>query len=295
MPNYKLVLLPLKICAIGGFAAALSACSGGTESSAQNGGDAPRPIGQPADILNAAIANPARSENAARDIYRHPKSTLEFFGLAPNQTVVEIHPGGGWYSDILAPYAKASGGHFVGAIYPESRNEFFANANRDFIEKFVTPSSPDQVSYVQFGNRAGLGESGRADMVLSFRSVHNWMRGGWAEKAFDDFYDVLKPGGTLGIVEHRLPATEEQDPRALSGYVQEAYVKKLASDAGFEFVGSSEVNANPKDTADHPVGVWTLPPSNRRVNDNNVLLVEDGSKYEAIGESDRMTLKFRKP
>jgi len=144
------------------------------------------------------------------------------------------------------------------------------------------------------GSKAGLPQ-GAADRVLTFRNTHSWMGGGTVEAVFEQFYGALKPGGMLGLVQHRLPATAEQDPRAPSGYVQEAYVKQLAKEAGFEFLGSSEVNANPKDTADHPYGVWTLPPRLREPKEGEDAGDYDKAKYEAIGESDRMTLLFKKP
>ena len=134
------------------------------------------------------------------------------------------------------------------------------------------------------------------DIILSFRNVHNWMGGGYAEKAFADFYAALKPGGTLGIVEHRLPESALQDPRGATGYVQESYMKALAADAGFEFVASSEINANPRDTADHPMGVWTLPPRSAVPKEGSEDATGfDAALYKNIGESDRATLKFRKP
>lgn len=240
--------------------------------------------------LDAAISAPSRGENAARDNFRNPHATLTFFELGANMTVVEIWPGGGWYSDILVPYAAATNGNYIAGGFPNT-SERGRNGNAQFAEKYG-----DKATLVPFGkDSAPLAASGSVDRVLSFRNVHNWMGAEFADQAFDTFYAALKPGGILGVVEHRLPATGEQDPRATSGYVQEAYVIKLAEDAGFELVGRSEINANPKDTADHPLGVWTLPPVSRREARDGSATVEDGSKYEAIGESDRMTLKFRKP
>lgn len=242
------------------------------------------------DPMMMVLKSDARGETAKRDPFRNPKETLEFFGLGPNMTVVEIWPGGGWYANILAPYADATNGSYIAALFAET-SDYAIRGNAAFREKF-----PAATTTTFSKDAEEIAPAGTADMVLSFRNVHNWMSGGYAEKAFADFHAALKPGGTLGIVEHRLPATMEQDPQGRSGYVQQALVIKMAEEAGFEFVAASEINANPKDTADHPFGVWTLPPVSRKAPrgeeaDPNF----DGAKYEAIGESDRMTLKFRKP
>ena len=174
--------------------------------------------------------------------------------------------------------------------------ERYAKANARFLEKFSDADVYGAVGFTQFGPGTGPLSPGDADLVLSFRNVHNWMGAGYAEKAFADFYAALKPGGVLGIVEHRLPESREQDPKASTGYVQASYIKTLASEAGFEFVQASEVNANPKDTADHPYGVWTLPPRSRTPEEGDPEAANfDAQKYLDIGESDRLTLKFRKP
>lgn len=236
--------------------------------------------------LEMALAGPVRGEQGARDSSRHPKETLEFFGLGANQNVIEVYPGGaGWYANIIAPYIKANGGTYTAAGVNDSFRTTFGDA-----EKYGA------VSIVDFGADSGALAEGTADMVLSFRNVHNWVGRGFHEKAFADFYAALKPGGVLGIVEHRLPESAEQDLNTRGGYVQVSFVKALAKEAGFEFVGASEVNANPKDTADHPFGVWTLPPVSRSANREGVAPEGfDSEKYKAIGESDRFTLKFRKP
>ncbi len=246
--------------------------------------------------LAAAIAGAWRTpEFVARDVYRHPAETLAFFGIAPTQTVVEITPGGGWYAEILAPYLK-DGGRYVGAIVDESKatsenaRNYYTRTNQALRDKFA--AAPEQfgaATLVSFDTAApSFGEPASADLVLTFRNVHNWMGSeGQAAGMFKGFFDVLKPGGTLGVVEHRANADVPAGDR--SGYVSEAQVIALATAAGFELELRSEINANPADTKDHPNGVWTLPPSLR------VPEGEDPEKYKAIGESDRMTLRFRKP
>ena len=235
--------------------------------------------------LATALAGKVRGEQTKRDVFRHPKETLEFFGLAPSHTLVEISPGGGWYSNILIPYVNATGGTYIAA-----------GVGKRFTEKFENNETYGPVTSVGFGKDSPLLADGQADIILSFRSVHSWIGRGYVDKAFADFYAGLKPGGILGIVEHRLPESEEQDLNTRDGYVQVSYVKALAAEAGFEFVGASEINANPKDTADHPFGVWTLPPVSQTAKRGEEMAEGfDAAKYKAIGESDRFTLKFRKP
>ncbi|MEE9347567.1 MAG: methyltransferase [Robiginitomaculum sp.] len=239
----------------------------------------------PAKVLAAVIANPVRAEAAVRDGARHPAATLDFFGLTPDMSVIEIWPGGGYYADILYPYLQEFGGKYIAGGYPESSERRIA-ANAKFI------ADRPNAALIPFAKGSSLVTEGGVDMVLTFRNVHNWMGGEYSEDAFGQFYAALKPGGHLGLVEHRLPATAEQDPRGSTGYVQQAYVIKLAAEAGFTLVKSSEINANPKDVADHPMGVWTLPPTLKNPDDNAGF---DKAVYEAIGESDRMTLLFVKP
>lgn len=273
-----------------------AACKAGPETSHATVADQALEPSSPSVRLEQIIQDPDRADNAARDIYRHPQQTLEFFGLAPEQTVVEILPGGGWYAEIIVPYIKATKGRYIAGVFPPGTNERFDALNEDFATRFVNADEPQQVTLTGFGASSGpLGPPASADLLLTFRNVHNWMAGEWAEKAFDDFYHILKPGGILGVVEHRLPATSVQDPRAPTGYVQQDYVIALAQEAGFELVATSEINANDLDSADHPLGVWTLPPRNRRNDREGHLVVTDGAPYEMIGESDRMTLKFIKP
>ncbi|PHR59807.1 MAG: hypothetical protein COA43_08965 [Robiginitomaculum sp.] len=236
--------------------------------------------------LEIALDSDLRGEQKLRDGFRHPKETLEFFGLAAGQNVIEIYPGGaGWYTNILAPFIKENGGTYTAAGVNDTFRETFSD-----VEKY------GDVKIVEFGGTSGALAAGDADLVLTFRNVHNWVGRGFADKAFVDFYAALKPGGILGVVEHRLPESEEQDLNTRGGYVQVSYVKALAKEAGFEFVRASEVNANADDTADHPFGVWTLPPISRNAKRDEEMAADfDAAKYKAIGESDRFTIMFRKP
>ena len=247
--------------------------------------------------MDAALAGAWRTGAAKRDNSRHPKETLEFFGLGPKQSILEVFPGGGgWYTGVLAPYSNATNGTYTAAVFEDAMGERAVAANVRLLEKYSDAEIFGTINTVQFGATAGsIGEE-NLDLILSFRNVHSWMGRDYADKAFADFYAALKPGGVLGIVEHRLPESAEQNPKAPTGYVQVSYTKDLAAKAGFEFVGASEVNANPKDTADHPYGVWTLPPVSRKPKEGEE--VPEGytaEKYLEIGESDRYTLKFRKP
>jgi len=242
-----------------------------------------------ATVIDGILASPSRPDaERARDVYRHPKQTLLFFGLRPGMTVAEISPGTGWYTRILAPLLRDHG-RLVAAQDPpgnpgvdRERAAFRAVLDAD-------PARFDKVVVADFApGGAPFVAPGTVDMVVTFRNVHNWMAGGQAEAAFAAFYSALKPGGVLGVVEHRGNAMVPQDPKARSGYVNQAYAVKLIEAAGFRLVGVSEVNANPKDTKDYPRGVWTLPPSYAEGD-------RDRTRYQAIGESDRFTLKFVKP
>ncbi|TLU59950.1 class I SAM-dependent methyltransferase [Thalassotalea litorea] len=238
------------------------------------------------DKLDDAIAGEHRAEkNKARDEYRHPKETLEFFGFKDDMTVVEIAPGGGWYTEVLAPALKGSG-VLYGAHYPNTGKEDYYSRSRKALEKKLA-SDPvfSEVKLTDFMPKESseLAPAGTADLVLTFRNLHNWGKMG-VEQVFADAYKALKPGGVLGVVEHRLPESLDH----ADGYYSQAVAIEQAEAAGFELADSSEVNANPKDTAQHPKGVWTLPPVLR-------LGDQDREKYLAIGESDRMTLKFVKP
>lgn len=249
--------------------------------------------------LEAAVNNPLRIDKA-RDKYRHPIETIEFFGVLPSDTIIEIWPGQGWYSSILGPYLKSGGGHFIGAHFDTASTS--SNLVRQIVDSFrnrfgAKESEFGDLSIVPFGPRSrALGAENSVDAVLTFRNIHNWMAQGWAEKAFDDFYKVLKPGGILGIEEHRADDNSPQDPLAEDGYVREDYVIDMAKEAGFELIARSPINANHKDTKDHPFGVWTLPPVGRTSAPGQPENINfDKSRYVEIGESDRMTLLFRKP
>lgn len=226
---------------------------------------------------------------AARDKYRHPVETLTFFGIRPDMTVVEIWPGGGWYTEILAPYLKDEGKYYAAHRNRETDNKrILAGIKRYDAKLAARPDLYGKVTVTQLSrNKTAVAPEGSADMVLTFRNVHNWMKFGFDSTIFEAMHKALKPGGILGVVEHRADPDAFPDPQALSGYVQEAQMIELAEAAGFKLIAKSEVNANPKDTRDHPKGVWTLPPSLR-------LKDKDREKYLAIGESDRMTLKFVK-
>ena len=273
----------------------LGAC--GPEKTVKSGPEDTKTNVRAVEPIDAAIQGSWRAEQANRDKYRHPKQTLAFFGLAPEQRVLEIFPGSaGWYTAILAPYLKQTGGSLTVAVFDPAMGEKYQKANERFLEKYSDESIFGTIKTVPFGPNSPALPSEQYDLILSFRNVHSWLGKGYGEKAFSDFYKALKPGGTLGIVEHRLPESAEQDPLAGPGYVQVSYTKDLAKAAGFEFVGASEINANPKDTADHPYGVWTLPPVSRKPKpDDEKAASFDADKYLAIGESDRYTLKFRKP
>lgn len=242
---------------------------------------------------------PAADKN--RDQYRHPMETLRFFGLQPAMKVVEFWPGGGWYTDIIAPYLNKGRGKLFAAGFVEGEGADPAQVAVNNALKARLESDRKlygEVGFTHFGLGSGpvVDLPGTADMVLFMRYIHVWMAAGLAEKAFDDAFAALRPGGILGVEQHRLGPDEDQDPAASNGYVQEAFVRQLAEEAGFVFVESSEINANPEDTKDHPFGVETLPPTRRSSAPGEPPNFEfDHTKYDAIGESDRMTLKFRKP
>lgn len=270
---------------------AITACSGGTETKTE----VPKKEAMTsAATLADVIAHPRRAENTARDKFRNPKETLEFFEVGPGKKVGEVWPG--WYTPVIAPYLAENDGVYVAVLY-QGDGERVVARNQAFMDRFVGAEGFGTVEIGKFGAEAEpILATGDMDVLLSFRNVHNWMGRGYAEKAFADFYAALKPGGILGIVEHRLPESATQDPKGRTGYVQESYMKDLAARAGFEFVASSEVNANPRDTADHPFGVWTLPPRSRVPQDPSKAPEGfDAELFKNIGESDRATLKFRKP
>lgn len=248
-------------------------------------------------MLRAALASPLRADaNRGRDGARHPYETLRALGLRPDQTVIEIAPGAGWYTEILAPYLRERG-HYVAAIYvddavsPAETETQLAKARERFDAKFAR--QPDRYGSIVVGSLrssglADVGPPGSADVVLTFRNIHNWIADGHFDDALRSFYAILKPGGVLGVEEHRAAPGTGLERIIASGYVPEAFVIEHARIAGFELASRSEVNANPLDTKDHVNGVWSLPPTLRGG-------AVDRERFLGIGESDRMTLKFVKP
>lgn len=244
-------------------------------------------------LANAAAGDHRSASNIERNLYRHPVETLEFFGLQDGMSVLEIWPGSGWYTEILAPAIRDHGEFYIATWDPEvaGQPDYRYRLPIEMQAKFeARPDLYDQVKWVYFSppESASLGADGSYDMILTFRNTHGWVNHGQAPDIFTEFARVLKPGGVLGVVQHRAAPGADPAETASKGYVAEAHIKALAEAAGLEFEAASEINANPKDGRDHPEGVWTLPPSLR-------LGDEDREKYVAIGESDRMTLRFRKP
>lgn len=252
-------------------------------------------------LLNPALADDKlaqlteaahRSEaNINRNGWRNPVETLGFFGIEPDMTVIEIGPSGGWYTEILAPYLHDEG-HYFGAHFSPNSPVGYHRSNLESFERKIRqyPEVYGRATIRHFlpPNETVIGPAEGADMALTFRNVHNWIMADQEREYFAAFFAALKPGGILGVVEHRAPADASMEFMRTSGYVTEAYVKQLAAEAGFEFVDSSEINANSRDSKDYEDGVWTLPPSLQRGD-------VERERYLAIGESDRMTLKFRKP
>ena len=258
----------------------LAACIGCGISSAAEHDDA---------ALKAAVASSARSAAAlARDAARHPVAELEFFGLRPNMTVVELWPGGGYWTDILGPYL-ANGGHYYVALPAPGNAEEDAGTARFRARIAAEKSRLGTIHETTMGpGHFDIAPPGSADLVLTFRNVHNWMDGGYADEALAAAFKALKPGGILGIEEHRGRNDKPQDPKAKNGYVRQDYTIALAKKAGFKLVGSSEINANSRDTKEWVDGVWTLPPTLSQGD-------KDRARYIAVGEADNFVLKFRKP
>jgi predicted methyltransferase len=291
----------------------LAAC---TQQEASKGADPATPAAAPAANSAAApaavpgesfdqrlakvILGEHRGANAARDEFRHPLETLRFFGIAAGHTVIEITPGAGWYTEILAPLMQGQGQYVAALIDPyrvgsERAKDYYSKANQAFRDKLAAaPELYGEAKIVEFDLQAPVfGEPGSADLVLTFRNVHNWVGQNATEAMFKGFFEVLKPGGVLGVVEHRAKPDDRRplEEIARSGYLPEALVIEMATKAGFELAEKSEINANPADTKDHPNGVWTLRPT---LNLEGVPESEH-ERIQAIGESDRMTLKFVKP
>ncbi|HSX62658.1 MAG TPA: methyltransferase [Tahibacter sp.] len=247
-------------------------------------------------LLNQTLAGSWRSDdNKARDAFRHPRETLAFFGLKQDSVVVELTPGGGWYTEILAPLVKEKGKLVVAIVdastaEKEGTRNYLGKSNTKFKEKLAADTERySGVEVREFPMSApNFGPPATADLVVTFRNVHNFMMWKNDQAVFKAAFDVLKPGGVLGVTDHRAAAGADLEKIKESGYIPEDYVIKLATDAGFQLAEKSEINANPKDTKDYEKGVWTLPPS-------FALGDTDKAKYAAIGESDRMTLKFVKP
>jgi len=240
--------------------------------------------------IRRAVDSPFRSaEHRARDKYRHPVQTLMFFGVRPDMTVVELWPFGGWYTEILAPLLKEHGKLYAAAMDPASTQSEDQEYNRQLHALFdAHPEVFGKVGITVLApHKMHIAPDGSADMVLTFRNIHNWVWAGIAKDVFAAAYRALKPGGVLGVVEHR-----SNDPQSVpkdgQGYVGEQYAIELIQSVGFRLVGRSDVNRNPKDTKDYPRGVWALPPTYANRD-------KDRAKYAAIGESDRFTLKFVKP
>jgi predicted methyltransferase len=240
----------------------------------------PSEIAAATAIENAVVARTRTPANVRRDPYRHPEQTLKFFDVTPDQTIVEYSPGGGWYTEILAPLTNGRGVLYAVQAPGKGYDALAAKLAAD-------PATYGAVKLVAWPPEASI-PAGSVDTVLTFRNIHNMVMGGTAEANFRRFFTLLKPGGVLGIVDHRLPEDRDVALEKKSGYLKLSTVRALAEQAGFVLEAQSEINANPRDTADWPDGVWTLPPTYQ-------LGDVDRAKYAAIGESDRMTLRFRKP
>ena len=275
-------------------AALLAACS--PEPTNQDDANKPKlparqEVTPDATATKPKVAPTRSAAELARDQYRHPAETLMFFQVEPSHTVVELWPGGGWYTAILAPYLK-NNGQLIAAHFPaDSEISFFQKSRAAFNKRFLLqPELYGNIYVTELAppQKLKIAQAGEADRVLTFRNVHNWMRNRQEQAVFDEAFRVLKQGGILGVVEHRAPDSFSREEMVETGYVTESYVTQLAINAGFIPAGHSEINANPKDSRDHPHGVWSLPPTLRGGDVNR-------AGFMAIGESDRMTLKFRKP
>ena len=243
-----------------------------------------------AELDKALQGSHREAKNIARDIYRHPKETLMVFGLEQNMKVLEILPGRGWYTEILAPLMKDSGKLTVASYGEAHPTKYLRNIHIDFMKKMnADPGTYGKVKTVVFNKESYLADipDNSLDIVVTFRNTHNWIRFGGIEDIYAAFNRVLKPGGTLGVVQHRANKGEDAKTTAEKGYVPESYLINLVEDAGFELVRKSDINANLADSKDYPKGVWSLPPTYREKDNNR-------DKYTAIGESDRMTMKFIK-
>lgn len=260
-------------------------------------GQPPLMAKRPQTIAEAVAGEWRLPEDKARDAFRHPAESLAFWGLKPGMTVVEFWPGAGWYTDILAPFLAGTRGALY-AAHVEPLDDVRRQAVEAYQRKVVEKKRLyGPVEVTAFGPTSGpAAPAGTADLALFLRNIHNWMAAGIVDKAFRDAFAALKPGGMLGVEEHRADVGTVQDALAANGYVQQDYVIQLAKEAGFVLDAASEINANPKDDKDHPFGVWTLPPT--RLSAPRGEPPADGfdhAPYDAVGESDRMTLRFKKP
>jgi predicted methyltransferase len=268
-------------------AAALLACAAPVRAAV---GRDVRPHG--ADRLAAIVADPARGAERARDAARHPLETLRFFGVEPGHTVIEVAPGDGWYTAILAPYLRDRGRLYAAHHPADSTSEYRRRSRARFDVRLAADAG--RFGRVVVGEQPepgrgfrGIPPRGQADRVLTFRNLHNWMKAGHLDENFRAFHAALRPGGVLGVVEHRARPGTSIAAMIESGYMTESFVIERARAAGFRLDASSEVNANPRDPADHPHGVWSLPPTLRGG-------AVGRERYLAIGESDRMTLRLRR-
>jgi predicted methyltransferase len=264
----------------------------------QAGPATPAPIATPPaqafqapNLENLSNGAQRSDENKARNKYRHPVETLNFFGLKPEMTVVEIWPSKGWYSEIIAPYVNEKGQYYAAVPVIKNDEEFNQSGVQYLQDKFG--ANPElyknaKIVTMTLPKKHDMAPAGSADMVLTFRNLHNWMNNGTTTVMLKAAYRALKPGGVFGVIDHRGDSLKPQDPKASMGYVNQEYAIKLIEKAGFKLVDASEINANSRDTKDYPKGVWTLPPT-------LMLKDQDQAKYLRIGESDRFTLKFIKP
>ncbi len=284
MHTARIVLI--RFLLVSAAALALAACSGGDST-----------VTAQAPVVNGAklagvLAGEQRSQgNKDRDQWRHPAEVLEFFGISDDKAVMEIWPGGGWYTEVLAPYLRDSGRYIAASWDPDSSIPFIRDAAAAYAAKLA--EQPEFYDQTEIGVLMPPGmlqpvPAGSVDVVLTFRNIHNWMPRDSQQMMLQAMYNALKPGGVLGVIEHRGVAGSEQDPKASTGYVNEDFAIELIESVGFVLEAKSEINANPADSKDHPEGVWTLPPTLR-------LKEQDQETYLAIGESDRFTLKFVKP
>jgi predicted methyltransferase len=285
-----------------GFAALLTGCGGSEPDQvapqtgvSEESREAPQQVAKTIDAGSglADIVNGTHREekNSARNSSRHPAETLEFFGIRNDMIVAEIWPAGGWYSEVIAPYLSANGKYIAAHWDPESEIPFIQKGIAAYMEKLA--AHPDvygnvEMAVLMYPDKMDFVPPESVDMIVTFRNIHNWMARDFADDMLAAMYKALKPGGTLGIVEHRGNPDVPQDPKAESGYVNQDYAIQLAENAGFRLVATSEINANPIDSKDYETGVWTLPPTLRAGE-------VDREWYIAIGESDRFTLKFTKP